>query len=1467
MATVRDEFYAPIKRSLAARVSYFCSNPDCRRSTIGPGIKENTIVNLGVAAHITAASPGTANNPGPRYDKNLSPEERSSAFNGIHLCQNCAKLIDSDVSFFTVDVLRKWKQDAVEYALKARVSGIVMQPGKMIFELDEASKEFLQGLLLPADDDIESVTTRMKKAALKDITNFRSIREWPRYVIPLNLTLQTSNEKFGITLKNVANIANVAESLHLISPPGTGKTTTLVQLTDNILNAGQAVPVFVPLGEWSVRSEDFFEFLIRRNSFCNFRPQHFMQMAYHGRLVLLLDGWNELDPASRIRAEYDLKALRRDFSLISIIISTRRQAHLISGPTVEIEALSEDQQLELAQELRGEEGKSLIDQAWRIPGVRELISIPLYFNALLTTVSGASLPKTKEELLSTFIIEHEKAPEKIEILRREELLDFHKNMLIGLAVEANRSSNTTLSAEKARCVISDIVKQLQDAGQITVLLQPNKVLDTLVNIHALVRSPAGDGSISFQHQQFQEWYASFEVESLMVKAVQDSDSKKALRVNILNWPSWEESILFACERLSRKNLDGAIAVAKAIIEALTICPMLAADMIYRSAPEVWPSIKDKVIDFTNKWHKSGEVDRASRFMITSGRPEFSDHIWQLIESADNNTYLSALRTAKRFRPSVLGANPENRLANMPEETRCHVVAEIGQRSGFDGIELATKIAKKDLSPRVAFEVIQSLQFRRAERHVKEILQIAPDEVWKLLIHRGYRVSEFSDSSIKEKLLKTQKEIIENETDPAKLIGCLADYKIEGIDVEARIIQLISSPDFPSQHEHAGTIISRIYENYPQAIEKAFLQRIVDKLDVPYCAQEFLKNAPSTENDLVLNKALDLSASRHTANAAFSILGSKSVGQVMDKLFIMEDSLQNKKLDEAGRKEYYHLKDGITISKPESFFAALIERSESINLHRIKLMADLLAQHGRNSHREPLTVSNDIGKQLSIILKRWITTLLNSPESNRHQRVYVVNAIERLAKPEFLDDLQKMLKCDLLEQALEKKGRPYSTDGASCYMLQYQRAFSSIGDDNVVILMKNYLLELEFGIEAASILLDIWSQNYPPNKEQKSFSGPDFSNVKERRLRLLDIQNPPETHDFSETIFEVVKKLGITENKDIEQKHAIALAKIALNMPHGIKSSELKTLFKLPQAYTIKLGLFTAAARAGEVIPAEMLIAGIQELLEVAKTQSWRLNDNSGELIRWIELFAFSDQPLEVLKAIDLLPQQHREYWRLKRLLSSLGDSPHKDAMLVLEKLAQNDSRFLKEYEWLDAIMRLKTENSAYLLLNLIYDDQLIENGGGSSAWKLREHISNLAEKFPSVRDNILQRYEQMPNGKSKRIIESIIIELADKSIILTLINNYASTNRSFDRALYQAISQVAVEKRPIEGRNGAYEQYRVSLPDLKKQLFQIVIANDSRSTIACTCLTEIDKIRDEYGFISDEPRHPDIDSEQPWPIV
>jgi len=104
---MRADFAQSVGTSLAHRVGLLCSNPDCRAATSGPKSQPEKAVNVGVAAHITAASLN-----GPRYDPSLTDRERRSASNGIWLCQNCAKLIDSDVLLYTTAILIRWKAEA-----------------------------------------------------------------------------------------------------------------------------------------------------------------------------------------------------------------------------------------------------------------------------------------------------------------------------------------------------------------------------------------------------------------------------------------------------------------------------------------------------------------------------------------------------------------------------------------------------------------------------------------------------------------------------------------------------------------------------------------------------------------------------------------------------------------------------------------------------------------------------------------------------------------------------------------------------------------------------------------------------------------------------------------------------------------------------------------------------------------------------------------------------------------------------------------------------------------------------------------------------------------------------------------------------------------------------------------------------------------------------------------------------------
>jgi hypothetical protein len=110
----RDEFPDSVKRTVAERVSYHCSNPACRRCTVTPHTDPKKSLKTGEACHIRAAAPG-----GPRYDPTQTVDQRRNIENAIWLCADCSTRIDRDESAHTVETILAWKHSTEDWVKAA----------------------------------------------------------------------------------------------------------------------------------------------------------------------------------------------------------------------------------------------------------------------------------------------------------------------------------------------------------------------------------------------------------------------------------------------------------------------------------------------------------------------------------------------------------------------------------------------------------------------------------------------------------------------------------------------------------------------------------------------------------------------------------------------------------------------------------------------------------------------------------------------------------------------------------------------------------------------------------------------------------------------------------------------------------------------------------------------------------------------------------------------------------------------------------------------------------------------------------------------------------------------------------------------------------------------------------------------------------------------------------------------------
>jgi hypothetical protein len=340
-------------------------------------------------AHLCGVAGGTT------LQRTADARSTRGAANGIWLCQSCGRLVDADPEKFTVELLEGWKRKAQERAFRDLVAPTASAPP------EEAARI---GPIIASDNVVDaefaSVFAKVHAASGSDLGTYRRGLIWSGEPVELTLRLFDDQDTPPFSISKMPLAVEVAPEITIVSPPGTGKTTTLLQLAALRLSANSIVPLYFRLGDWSAGSLGLIPSLQQRPAFKGVIQNDLHALAQRGRILLLLDGWNELESPARRKLRIELEQVRRDWPYIRLVATTRRQMLdvPISGPRVAIEPLSEDQEMAIARLQAGTAGEKIVDEAWRTPGVRELIATPLYLSALLSGGSQERRPTTKEEV-------------------------------------------------------------------------------------------------------------------------------------------------------------------------------------------------------------------------------------------------------------------------------------------------------------------------------------------------------------------------------------------------------------------------------------------------------------------------------------------------------------------------------------------------------------------------------------------------------------------------------------------------------------------------------------------------------------------------------------------------------------------------------------------------------------------------------------------------------------------------------------------------------------------------------------------------------------------------------------------------------------------------------------------------------------------------------------------------------------
>jgi hypothetical protein len=460
----------------------------------------------------------------------------------------------------------------------------------------------------------------------------------------------------------------------------------------------------------------------------------------------------------------------------------------------------------------------------------------------------------------------------------------------------------------------------------------------------------------------------------------------------------------------------------------------------------------------------------------------------------------------------------------------------------------------------------------------------------------------------------------------------------------------------------------------------------------------------------------------------------------------------------------------------------------------------------------------------------------------------------------------------MKTAFEKKEAVDMALRSSAQMghsFQYRRAFANTGGEQVVELLKSYLPHVGFdgfGVDAAHVLRDLWEKEHNPPDPRRLVFGTDFSQVSVRRAERASATGSSASSPYADAIFAVVDDLVKPGSSDEEHRHALQLATVALRMPHGDRTSTLDSLLQLEQSLREKQALLSALVLSGEIIRADIVLDGLRTLVAELKAKRWLdFKQDWWELESWLEFLPFSDRPVATLDGLELIDPTWRQPWRLRSVLSALSYAPSFEAEQVLKELPRRDSAFLNDHDWLGSLERRSPVTAARTLLEFIADGTL-SAVQVRDRWWLTRKLGRAMQEDADFRADVYHQYDSSSGRIATELLGEAIAEGADETGVLVLVQNHANRGEPYSGSIEAGIRHAVVGERPSQDWAGASELFGIAVPSLRKQLFGMIQGDAPKAQLAWRCLTRIDELRDEYGPVESEPRHPDIESGRPWPI-
>jgi NACHT conflict system protein len=277
---------------------------------------------------------------------------------------------------------------------------------------------------------------------------------------------------------------------------------------------------------------------------------------------------------------------------------------------------------------------------------------------------------------------------------------------------------------------------------------------------------------------------------------------------------------------------------------------------------------------------------------------------------------------------------------------------------------------------------------------------------------------------------------------------------------------------------------------------------------------------------------------------------------------------------------------------------------------------------------------------------------------------------------------------------------------------------------------------------------------------------------------------------------------------------------------------------------------------------------------LARTEKYGMQDSDKYLFRRaLALCAFVDDPAKgIAKMREAIEKRRLVAHELREIVTALGESRSDVAVDFLLELASNQQTVEQcEDNFFNALAALDTPRARDLLLGLIDPDL---RGIALPRRPRREdvlvaRITELARREPKVAMRLRELCERELPDLNRHVLSKVMDWLGTPEALASSLNliDDSKGRGAVPQGIWDQIDNAFVERRPYGGSGNVFTQHARASNELRSRLFRMVTKDKKRHKSAFNLLGQIEERRLEHGRPTDEPRHPDFRSGEPWPPI